>query len=164
MDTCDNLPELIKLNQYNGDWKEYEEKLYSVFKEAFIDNTQYFLGKPIGIFTDKMYNNKEKTFWHVISEGPSEFERNPELRRCERVGWINTIVNLIYCNNCEEIYKWKYRHSNKKFRYKIWCRKTNFIVILEERKNTFMLMTAYIVKYNHTKEKLEREYTKAVKI
>lgn len=164
MSTCNNLPELIELNEYNGDWPEYENALYNIFREAFIDNTQIFMGKPVGIFTDKMYNNKEKTFWHVISEGPSEFERNPDMRRCERITWIEKIINLLICKDCDNIYKWKYKQSNGKYRYKIWCRQTEFIVILEERKNAFMLITAYIVKYNHAKQKLEKEYNKAIKI
>lgn len=164
MEICERLPSLIKLDDYNGEWEEYENALYNVFKSLFIDNKQYFQGKPIGIFTEAMYHGKEKTFWHIISEGDSEYNRTPDMRRCERIVWVNSFINLLICGDCGDIYRWKYRHSNRKYRYKLWCKKTNFIVILEERSNCFMLITAYIVKYGHTISKLEKEYTKAEKI
>lgn len=161
---CDKLPELIELQDHGGNWSEYEEILYKEFRASFIDNKQSFMGKTVGIFTDKMYNNKEKTFWHVISEGPNEFDRTPDIRRCERINWIEKIINLIICNECPSIYKWKSKHRNKKFRYKLWCRKTDFIIILEERGDKFMLITAYTVNYGHAKRKLEKEYNESIKI
>lgn len=164
MDTCDRLPSLIKFEDYNGEWEAYENALYDVFKTTFIDNTQYFRSKPIGIFTETMYHGKEKTFWHVISEGDDEYNRTPNIRRCERIVWIDTIIKLLTCKSCSSIYKWRYKHSNRKYRYKLWCKETNFIVILEERAKCFMLITAYVVTYNHAITKLEKEYNKAERI
>ncbi|EHN13258.1 hypothetical protein [Clostridium sporogenes] len=164
MDKCSKLPDIIRFDDYDGQWELYEEELYKVFKNAFIESEKKFIGKSIGIFTNKMYNDKEKTFWHVISEGPNEFERIPDIRRCERICWIDKMISTSICHGCDEIYMWKHKHKNKKYRYKLWCRKTDFIVILEERGDKFMLITAYIVKYNHTKIKLEKEYDKSTKI
>ncbi|WP_027640094.1 hypothetical protein [Clostridium cadaveris] len=164
MNNCEKLPELIELDDYSGVWEEYENELYNIFKSSFIDTKQYFQGKPIGIFTEAMYHGKEKTFWHIISEGNNEYDRNPELRRCERIAWIKPLIELLICDKCTSIYKWKNKHRNKKYRYKLWCKKTNFIVILEERNKCFMLITAYIVKYKHSIEKLEKEYSISEKL
>lgn len=105
MDVCAKLPSLIKFDDYDGNWEEYENALYSIFRSTFIENKQYFQGKPVGIFTDKMYHGKEKTFWHVISEGKNEFNRIPEMRRCERITWIESFINLLTCNECKKGFK-----------------------------------------------------------
>ncbi|WP_138206361.1 hypothetical protein [Haloimpatiens lingqiaonensis] len=104
MDNCEKLPNIIKLDDYDGQWDLYEEELYKIFRRDFIESEKSFMGKNIGIFTNKMYNNKEKTFWHVISEGPDEFNRIPDIRRCERIGWIDKIISMFTCHSCEEIY------------------------------------------------------------
>jgi hypothetical protein len=161
---CDVLPEIVTLEQSGGSWCNYEDKLYEIFKNEFIINIPTFMNKPIGIFTSKMYNNKEKTFWHIISEGKDEFNRNPDMRRCERIKWVREFIDTSKCINCGEIKIWKAIHKNKKMRYKIWCEKTDFIVILEERANVFMLITAYLVTYSHVRKKLKKEYENSEKI
>lgn len=164
MDICEKLPNIVTLEDCEGAWDNYENALYCIFKNDFIINIPDFRDKPIGIFTNKMYNDKEKTFWHIISEGPDEFNRTPDMRRCERIRWPKKFIICDDCTNCNEIRIWKALHKNNKYRYKIWCDKTDYIVILEERQDAFMLITAYLVTYPHARRKLTKEYEKSEKI
>src|SRR3989339_840276 len=96
------LPDLILFEKYNGIWEDYEEALYSFFKEDFIDNRpKKFRGLRVGLKKYPKFKNKEATFWHFITEGKDELKRNPDIRRCERIRWPKPIIE----NNEDESIK-----------------------------------------------------------
>lgn len=77
------LPELIMLSEYGGDFCAYLEAVYELFKKDFIENRPVFRGTRLGLKKHPMENGKEATFWHMTSEGEDEATRNPDLRRME---------------------------------------------------------------------------------
>ena len=38
-------------------------------------------------------HEKPFTYWHLISEGEVEWDRKPDIRRCERIAWARDILN-----------------------------------------------------------------------
>ncbi|KJS18540.1 MAG: hypothetical protein VR69_00130 [Peptococcaceae bacterium BRH_c4b] len=156
----DWLPELVKLEDYGGNWERFIEEVYNIFKLDFIKNKpDSFKGKRFGIKRHPLLNDKEATFWHITSEGKIETERIPELRRCERIRWPRAIIDN-YTN--EKILCWENTRGTEK-RIVMWFRERDYVVVLADRIDYILLWTAYCVKYNHTRIKLQKEYDSSIK-
>lgn len=148
------LPDLVFLQDYNGDWEAYINAVYENFKSDFLDNIIYFRGMRISVKKEPMLQEKEAGFWHITSEGEKEEERTPDFRRCERIRWIRAIIE----NSQEPIVKvWENERNGKK-RICLWLEEHKYLVILEKREKYIVLWTAYLVTRKHTEVKLRKEY------
>ncbi|MDE6747462.1 MAG: hypothetical protein K2K21_00115 [Lachnospiraceae bacterium] len=154
---CDYIPQIIEIDDYDGNYEEYENAIYAAYQETFENQSFYWDGKPIQQKKHPMLKGKSGTFWHIISSGESEESRLPDLRRYERVTWPAHILS--YCkNNCDKILVWKNKRGSKS-RILLWCQNIDYLVVLDERKDFCLFWTAYPVTYSHTKAKLLKEYT-----
>lgn len=161
------LPALIRLEDFRGDWNKYIEYVFSVFYQDFIVSQPKFRGCWVRCRRDPMYDGKEAGFWHCTSEGTSEQDRIPDLRRCERIAWVRAVLEHagepgVDC--------WSRRQMQpNEVRWLSWFRE-EFIVVVAERVRTkdnfryFQLITAYTTEEDHRKRKLrkEREYYKSI--
>jgi len=86
------LPPLVCLADFGGDWSRYEEALYEIFCRDFKRDLIYFQGQPLRLKRYPISGGKEATFWHLTSEGSVESQRTPDLRRCERIPWLRSII------------------------------------------------------------------------
>ncbi|GBD87040.1 hypothetical protein BMS3Abin03_00966 [bacterium BMS3Abin03] len=153
------LPALVLLEDSEGNWTKYLELIYSYFKSDFIDSETNYRGIKIAIKKHPIRNNKEATFWHLITEGKEENNRTPDLRRCERIRWTKPIIEKI---PEDSIKVWKNkRHSET--RVCLWLEDAEYLVVLAERNNYLLLWTAYCVTENHRKRKLQKEYESYLK-
>ena len=150
----DWLPALLLLEQYEGDWERYIEAVYQYFKTDFIDSKPQFENKSVGLKRYPLFKQKEYTFWHCTSEGEEEQERIPDIRRCERIRWPRPIIE--HCDY-KAIRCWCNKRSSDK-RILLWFYQEDYLVVLADRKKYVLLWTAYPVIYEHTKEKLMKEY------
>jgi hypothetical protein len=151
------LPTLVKLEDYNGDWEKYEEALYSIFKADFIKNITLFQEQRVSVVKDPLFKKKESTFWHITSEGKTEAERTPDLRKCERIKWIKYILENA---NSAEIKTWE-EEGKGKIRVCICYGSWEYIVVLMKRNGYFLLLTAYPLEREHTRIKMEKAYKRA---
>lgn len=149
------LPELVTLEEYQGNWDYYLEVLYSFFKDDFINNRPIFRGQPLGLKRYPLIKDKEATFWHIISEGLEENERIPDLRRCERIRWPKPVIENYA--DIHHIKLWENERKGEK-RICLWVESVEYLVVLAERKDFYLLWTAYLVTEDHRKRKLEKEY------
>ena len=149
------LPELVLLEEYSGEWSYYFEVLYSIFKDDFINNRPQFRGVHLGLKRYPLVNGKEATFWHIISEGEGEENRIPDLRRCERIRWPKPVVEHF---ESRYIKLWENERKGEK-RICLWLEEEDYLVILSHRKGYYLLWTTYLVKEEHRKRKLNKEYT-----
>ena len=148
------LPDLIFLESCGGNWKRYLNILYTCFKTDFVDSKPVFQGQKIALKRHPLSQNKEATFWHLISEGKSEEERNIDLRRCERIRWPKVIIE----NSGDSSVKvWK-NIRRSEVRICLWLEKQEYLVILAERKGYILPWTAYMVTKPHRKKKLQKEF------
>jgi len=155
----DWLPPLIELSDYAGDWQKYLHALYSAFAADFIEQTPSFRGAPVRLKRHPIVLGKEATFWHLISEGKTEDERLPDLRRCERIRWPRQIIE----NAVDPAVKsWENLRKGEK-RICLWLEIEDYLVVLAVRRGFFLLWTAYLVTSEHQKRKLRTEYEKAHK-
>lgn len=89
------LPDLV-LNP--GNWNEYRELIYGYFVQDFVASKPRFGNKKVGLKQHPVIRGKEATFWHFIQESenssrpPSEEERIPCFRRCERIRWPKPLM------------------------------------------------------------------------
>lgn len=145
-------PELITLQSYKGDWKTYVDVIYQIYLNEVVNGKLTFENLPIRCQYRPATHGKHFGFWHLISEGKTEDDRTPDLRRCERIRWIAYIIKNI---NLPEISYWENKRGNNKH-VVLWLEKENFIVILAKRHDYFLLKTIYV--HNNKKtEKLRKE-------
>ena len=136
------LPNLLQLNDYNGNWKNYQQAVYQEFLDSIV-NKLTFLGLPVSCRYFEPINGMHRSFWHLITENPdrskNDEERTPDMRRCERIKWIAHIIT--YCNDCK-ISCWENKRKGNK-NIVIWLESENYMIILSKRKDYYLLTTAY---------------------
>ena len=153
---CDDIPKIIELDFFDGDYEKYEEAVYEAYKKSFEEHEFYWEGKRIAHKKHPMYKEKPGTFWHIVSNGEEEEKRIPDLRRYERILWPAHILS--YCReNCDKILSWKNVRKGKT-RILLWCKEIDYLVVLEERKEFCIFWTAYPITYGHARKKLQKEY------
>lgn len=148
------LPALALFEEYGGDWNQYLDALYTFFKQDFIDSRPAYNGVTLALKRHPVILNKEATFWHIISEGDSEADRIPDMRRCERIRWPRPTIEH---SGDSAIKIWANERRGEK-RICLWFEDADYLVILAERKGYILLWTAYTVEQEHSKRKLRKEY------
>jgi hypothetical protein len=157
-------PEIIPIDLNN--FKNAEKHLYDEIYIKLLTRKRYlWLGKPVVMRRnppDKY--GRPRTFSHLISEGPvGEDDRTPDIRRCERLHWIDFILDHV--NDRVSIRCWKNIRKAKNGveveRTILWLWEYDYVVVLEERAEFVLLKTAYFVEQEHRKENLEKEWGSA---
>lgn len=157
------LPPLITLEAYYGDWKSYLEAVYDVFKRDFIYDGAMFRNRIISIKNHPVEQGKEASFWHLISEGNTEEERIPDIRRCERIPWLKPIIQGV---DSEKVKSWpstRHRDQRSGRRLVLSLPDFSYVVILADRRDYVLLITAYPVETEHRRRKLRKEYQSVTK-
>jgi hypothetical protein len=154
----DWLPELILLDDYDGCGQRYEDEIYSQFYADFIQSKPVFQYTPVHV-TKQLIRGKERAFWHCIQEGRIEEKRTPDLRRCERIGWVRAIIEHA---DDPIVKKWQDKRG-RHLRQLLWLEQAEFLVVLEKRKNSWLLWTAYCTNWDRTKRMLRRQYEQSLK-
>lgn len=160
-DAPDWLPDLVEC-----DWNRYQETIeraYAVFWRDFgtAATRPTFRGKRMGLKRHPEFEGKSATFWHFVTEGDVEADRTPVRERLERIGWPKAILIeagatpsrvLVWAN--------ERRRSNhaKSTRWLIVLENFGYVVVVDERDEYVLPWTAYTVKEDHQRRKLEREY------
>ena len=88
----DWLPPLVRLDEFEGDWQKYIDAVFAVFYSDFVESRPIFRGLPVAVRKHPLIKGKEVAFWHCVSTGEREEDRIPDLRRCERIGWVRAII------------------------------------------------------------------------
>ena len=142
------------MEDYAGDWDAFFEAVYAAFCLDFVQSKPFFQGHRLGLKKYPEYDGKSATFWHMISEGSDEALRTPDLRRCERIRWPRPIIDQ---SEEPEIRCWETERKGEK-RIVLWLVAQDYVVVLAQRTGYILPWTAYLVTYDHTRKKLEREY------
>lgn len=149
------LPALVTLGEYGGDWGRYLDVLYDCFCADFVNNVPAIPGKRFALKRYPELEGKAATFWHLISEGKTEIERIPDLRRCERIRWPRPMID---CYTGGQLKWWISERRRNEERVVIALDDFSYIVVLADRGEYVMLWTAYCIEYEHRRRKLQKEY------
>lgn len=137
-----NPPDPIIYSGRTGEWDDYQERLFDIFQQTVVNGKLIFLGLPVKVRWFEPFKGKHFTFWHLISEGEKESERTPDLRRCERIGWIQWCINN-YESHPDIVYGVD-EYSSQEKDYRIWYEKGGYLIVLSKRNGYFLLKTAYL--------------------
>lgn len=148
------FPTLISLNDYNGDFKSYFDAVYQIFKNDFIINPPFFKGVKVTAQAHPEVDGIHRTFYHITHEGEVENDREPDLRRMERIRFPKYIIQS---SPHDDLLIWK-NTRGKDVRILIFNDAENYLTVLTERKNYCLFWTAYIIEQSHQKRKLIKEY------
>ena len=155
------LPNMILLEDYNGNYDKYIKAVFDVFKRDFIDKKTRFRGEVLRLKWEPEFQNKACTFYHMTHEGSDEQNRTPDLRRCERMPWAKPTIE-----NCDSwgLKIWPQVRQGKggtRNRLCLWLEfeaEPDYIVVLEVRETYKLLWTAFVPQYPHEKRKKQKEY------
>ncbi len=152
---CEHIPARIT-NDFD-DYSAYEAVVYDAYLTTYSGKHFLFDGKPIYEKKHPLISGKSCTFWHIVSSGPDEALKLPDFNRYETVSWPGFILS--HCvDNCESLRIWKNKRGSKS-RILIYCQDIDYLVVLDEREEFLLFWTSYPITYNHTREKLLKEYT-----
>lgn len=149
-----NPPDLLIFSGEGEKWKKYEDDLFAIFKSTIADGELKFQGLPVNPRRFPEEKGKHFTFWHLITEGDTESERTPDLRRCERIGWVAWIIRN--CGTSPDITFWESKRGTAR-NFVLWYEKGQFAVILSKRSRYFILLSAYFVDEDHRIEAFKRD-------
>jgi len=131
--------------EFHGNWTAYVEELYDIYLDDVVNAGLSFNSLPIRTRFHPMTDDKGFGFWHIISDGKVEDERNVDLRRCERLPWVPHWISEAETPPAP-ISWWKNQRKTKKgieTHIVIFNEETCFVVILAEHKEYYLLKTAY---------------------
>jgi hypothetical protein len=149
------LPDLITLNDFGGDWDQYYDHIYQCFREDFLTKPlKEFNGKRIILKRYPITDDKEATFYHLTHEGSDEQSREPDLRRMERIRWIKYMMSNF---DNPQLKVWRNKRGNNES-ILIYHEKENYLLVLADRGEYVMPWTAYMITYNNRKQSLLKEY------
>lgn len=156
------LPDIIDFNMYQK-WDVYEDALYQVFYNDFIVNKTMIKGKNINIRKNPKIYGKEQAFFHITSvsnQADSDpNDRIPDIKRCEKIGWIKYMIEYYnHHGECGEQLRYWEEDYNGKPRIHLLCETERFIVVIEERKDYCLFITAYYIEHQHTLRKKLKKY------
>jgi hypothetical protein len=156
------LPALILLSFYEGDYTKYIAVVYEVFKRDFVLSKPNFRGQQLRLKFHPEYEGKAYTFYHMTHEGEDEQNRTPDLRRCERMPWAKPVIE-----NCDkwQLKVWPQKRGSHN-RLCIWLERElepDYFIILDVRKNYLLPWTAFVAEYEHEKKKKRKEYEEYMK-
>jgi len=153
------LPELIVLSQFGGNFTRYLEAVYDIFVDEFVRNRPTFRGVRLGLKKHPVYDGKEATFWHMTSAGEDEQNRLPDLRRLERIKWPSYIIR-----NSEHPYLKVWENTRgTKTNVLILHEFEGYIVILRKANGYLLPWTAYPIEHEWRKKKFIKEYEAYIK-
>jgi hypothetical protein len=149
------LPALIEMRAHGGNWERYLDTLYAAFRADFLDSQPDYRGKRWAMKRHPMHEGKEATFWHIISEGSNEAEREIDFRRCERIRWPRAIIDA--CRRAD-VNCWLQRRQGGERRIAISLADFSYLVVLADRGDYVLLWTAFPVERAHRRSKLQRDF------
>ena len=136
-----------------AEWNAYLDVLYDIFVEDFISTRPFFRDMPVEIRREPMDGVFEHTFTHLTHKKHSDSDihdpndRIPDLRRCERLVWVRKIIENFQClseKGCKNILFWEEMYRNR-VRVNLWYKSENFIVVLEQCRSFYYIITSFFI-------------------
>lgn len=145
--------------------EEYIDTLYAGFLDELVNSHAQWSPNGTKVSCrrhDEMYG-RHASFWHCVSGGSSDEElRILDHGRCARVHWIRPILdhfNSVYPDAGSGSINWWISSRNPRApRYLIANSDFSYVVIVDERTDYALLVTAYCVEQKHRRRKLQREH------
>jgi hypothetical protein len=158
------LPPFLEVEDYDGldyaeRWNKYIEGVYRIYRSTIaFGNLSFRKLRVFCQFRPETFG-KHYAFWHMMQEGPVEEKRTPDLERCRRVAWIGWVIKNAGEDALVRVFP-QNRGSEKS--WVLWLHEKQYAVILWERKDYYLLKTAFLVK-PHKSNEFERDWNAFLK-
>lgn len=149
-----NLPNLVLLEDYGGDFNAYNEAVYEVFKNDFLVSRPTFNGTKLKLKKHPYVDGKEYTYYHFTHSGNIETKRIPDLRRMERIPFPRPIIDK---SNHKDLRVWRVKRGSND-RILILNELEKYLVVLDDRGDYILPWTAYYIEYPNRIRRLIKEY------
>ncbi len=146
-------PDLLPFHVFSGDWVAYEAELHRIFMTEIVRSGLCFRGSPVNCRRLPETAGRWASFWHLVQEGRIEDDRTPDLRRCERIRWVPWMIASAVTH--AEIDEWQNSRGSETNTL-LWYRE-EYIVVLAERRDYWLLKTAYCTEQRGRIAKLRSE-------
>lgn len=165
---CNILSPLLKL-KYPIFTEDCENELYKTFCLEYKDAVIMYEKLPVQIRRDPLWNQKEETFWHFISNTHQNGhigEYIVDETRAKRLLWAKDLILNSPCqfqskdHNCKGIFIWDVPYR-KTFRRKFLHVKYSQLLVIEKRENYWLLITCHKLDNFHKKEEIKK-YNEAI--
>lgn len=159
--SVDWLPGLLRLEDSGGNWGRYLDALHQRFLTDFVESKPDWLGKDVRLKRHPEHDGKSATFWHMISEGSTEADRTPDMRRCERIAWPRPIMDEFDdadpgTTPCRVLWWTELRGTET--RYHLAPDDFSYVVVVADRGAFVLPWTAYYVEHAYRREKLRKKW------
>ena len=154
----DWVPDLVGIDVCGGNPADYLDHLYTLFLEDFVRNKTYFRSLPVVVRREPEIKGKMGGFWHLISNEDSQ-NVPATLDRYKRIQWPSAIIKH-YSDPLVKVWESKNHkggNHGKKVRTKLWFNE-EYLVVLEESKGKYFLITGFCTDTNHYRRKLRKEF------
>jgi hypothetical protein len=148
------FPELIFLEEYQGDFKKYFTAVHHIFHEHFIKSNPHFDGLKVTAPRYPEVDGLSRTFYHITHQGDDEKNREPDFRRMERIRFPKFKIENHPHN---ELLVWE-KEIGRDTRIHILNEAESYLLVLNKRKDYILLWTAFYIEHNHTLKKKLAEY------
>ena len=154
-----NFPELIYLNDFEGNFDAYFKAVYNIFESDFMKSQPNYCGLKVTAPRYPEVDGVSRTFYHITHEGEDEKNRTPNFRRMERIRFPKYLIM-----NCphDEILIWE-KEIRGDLRTHLLNKEEKYLVVLNKRKDYLMLWTAFYIDQDHTIRKKIKEYEAYIK-
>ncbi|HLA64083.1 MAG TPA: hypothetical protein VK610_06625 [Rhodothermales bacterium] len=142
---ADEQPGVLRLDDYSGEWAQYEEELYRIYTYRVVRGGLTFQGRRIQCTRHPEVSGKAFGFWHLVTEGEVEEQRTPDMRRCERLPWIPWVIRQASESDGRTgpVLWWVNKRRSGEG-YVLWFREEEYIVVLSIRPGYLLLKTAFL--------------------
>ena len=146
-------PDLLPFSAYGGDWRAYEDALHDIFLREIARGGLRFGAWPVNCRRIPETGGRWASFWHLVQEGRIEDDRTPDLRRCERIRWVRWVIE--HAGTHPDIDHWQNTRGTETNSL-LWYRE-EYLVVLAQRRDYWLLKTAYCTVQTGRIAKLRRE-------
>lgn len=157
---CKHLSPLL---EFDGNWIEFEKLLFSIFKHDFLENNTYFKGCIVHPRKHPVIKGRPESFFHLTHENSTLYKFNdpslPDFDRCKRLRWVKEILEHYGCQDrcCSGI-----KYYNKNGRDHLLFEEERYLVVLEKRGNSYLLITAFYCQYDNALRKKLKDYNEYI--
>lgn len=129
------------------------DESYDIFRKMLTNDELYFKGKKVIFKTElDLQHNKELGYLHIVSMKNEMKMRLYDKNRMLYVSFIEKILKNCCDGKCNNI---KIYRDKKDIC--IYCKELDYLIVLADRKDKYLLQTAYPLIYDHKRKQVEKK-------
>jgi len=168
MSNCVACTDLKTLDLFHGDYERYDNFLYyKIYLQQLTKPALLFNNKQVKFKKFPIECEKEQAYFHLTTKAASKdvplSNREPDLRRCERLHWIRPIIETNHMKSCTQpCFLCFEEEINGKNRINLFNKEERYLIVLEDRTDYFLLITAFYIDTDYYLKSIMKRYARSV--